>query len=137
MNIKHETHYRVTIHFSCTTLSLGRFCFLGAILSHINDSALFSSVLVHDQLVYTATSGEPSTVHVYEYSNNNWTKVQQSILEAFAGDVKRGIASPSVQKTLYEKACDWCGEYYWTPFPTRSQYCSTRCRMAAHRAKKN
>ena len=33
-----------------------------------------------------------------------WATVQRSILEAFAGDARRGVASPSVQKTLYDAA---------------------------------
>jgi hypothetical protein len=41
-----------------------------------------------------------------------------------------------VEEFFYEKPCQYCGEIYETKRPTVSRFCSTRCRMAAHRAKK-
>ena len=64
------------------------------------DDRVFCTV-VDARWTYAADARFGATSVDYD---NNWTKVQQSILEAFAGDVKRGIASPSVQKTLYDAA---------------------------------
>jgi len=48
---------------------------------------------------------------------------------------KKTVARKST-RTLYEVTCDWCGELFWAAHPTRAKYCSPRCKMAAHRAKK-